>query len=246
MKCKNCDQALQGNYCSACGQSSAVGPINFATFSRELSESVFQVNRGLFFSIKELSVRPGHGLADYLAGKRKPFIKPITFVLSLSTLYFLVTQWTTQNTWLDDIISGWLSGAKGDSAMQAPPVLVRLKTNFAYVNLFLLPLFSLGSYLAFKPFRKNYLEHLVVNAYIAGQQALIYTLFTLLSLLGPAAIFESAPFFLAMAYTFWVFWQLFPLGLRALNILRSFLCYIIYYILVLALALSLVAISGLS
>ncbi len=52
MKCKNCAHLVDYNFCPNCGQSSTVGRINPANFLAELSDSVFQVNRGLFFTIR--------------------------------------------------------------------------------------------------------------------------------------------------------------------------------------------------
>lgn len=245
MKCKNCDQNLAGAYCSYCGQKADVGPLNFPNFLREISESIFQVNRGLFFTIKALFLNPAGNLEAYLAGKRKPFVKPLAYVLSLSTLYYLAGQWTTQNTWLDDVIAGWLNAEQENTSEAIPLLIARLKRNFAYLNLLLLPLFALASYLAFKPFGKNYFEHLVLNAYLSGQKALIYTLMILLGKIAPSVLWENIPYLLATAYTFWVFWRLFREGNRIVNILRSLLSYLIYWVLILAFALSLLALSGL-
>ncbi|MCB0631023.1 MAG: DUF3667 domain-containing protein, partial [Lewinella sp.] len=66
MNCKNCNQTAGGNFCAHCGQSTKVDKINLPNFLRELSEGVFQINRGFFFTLKELFVRPGYSIRAYL------------------------------------------------------------------------------------------------------------------------------------------------------------------------------------
>lgn len=87
MNCKNCDQKIEGNYCTNCGQSTKVDDINVAYVLRELSDSVFQVNKGLFYSIKAMFVSPGRNIRDYLDGKRQHLVKPIAHSLCLCVIY---------------------------------------------------------------------------------------------------------------------------------------------------------------
>lgn len=229
MVCKNCGNPLGGKFCSTCGQSAQVGRISFPNLIHEVSESLFQVNRGFFFTLKELFIRPGKTLTEFINGKRKDHFKPIAYVLTWSTLYFLTVQITNQNTWIDDAITGWMNGAKEETQTeQLPRSIIWLKSNYAYATLLLLPVFSFGSYLAFRRFGKNYFEHLVINSYITGQQAIIYSLFAIGNSLVPHLALESIPFFAATTYNFWVFWQFFSEGNRIINILRSIITYLLY------------------
>lgn len=231
MNCKNCNREVHGNFCSHCGQSSKIKRINLSNFLSEVSASLFQVNKGFFFTQRELFVRPGKSLEEFLNGKRKNHFKPIAYALTLSTLYFLIVQLTQQNTWMDDAITGWMNAATEiDSTLKVPKMGLWLAKNYAYSTLLLLPVFSLASYLSFFPFKKNYLEHIVVNAYITGHQALLYSIFALIGTIVEFDLLESLPLLVAVAYTFWVFWQLFSDGNRFVNILRSALTYLLYFI----------------
>ena len=230
MKCKNCGHTFEGNFCDNCGQSAKVERINFSNFISEVSETIFQVNRGFFFTLKELFKSPGKSLRDFLEGKRKSHFKPIAYLLILSTIYILATRITDTNTLVGYIVEGWMIGAsdKGSDA-EIPRVANWLLTNYAYLTLLLIPVFSLASYISFSTFRKTYLEHVVINSYITGQQAIIYSVFTIAgSLLDSEAIAEVVPLVLAVSYTFWVFWSLFDNGHRVINVLRSVLTYVLY------------------
>jgi len=232
MNCKNCGQIVEGNYCSNCGQKTSVVRLTFSTLVKELSESIFQVNRGFFYTFKELLLRPGEGIKDYLDGKRKRHFKPIAYLLLLSTLYFLVTQVSGQNTWMDDIITGFTLGAldKGDS-LQMPPVITWLSKNYAYTTLLLLPVFTLASYFSFRKYGINYVEHFVLNSYITGQQAVAYSILALIQTFVAYKPLEALPLFISLSYAFWVFAKFFKTGHKLNIFLRSILTYAIYMIL---------------
>lgn len=231
MNCKNCGHPIEGNFCSNCGQKTNVDRITLSNFLGEVSETVFQINRGFFYTLKELSIRPGHSLNEFLEGKRKNHFKPMAYVLTLSTLYFIIAQLTNQNTVLQEIISGWMQGvSEKDSVEQTPAIISWLSKNYAYTTLLLLPVFSLSSYLSFKRFGKNYLEHVVINAYITGQQAVIYSIFTLIGFVLEYEIIEAISFFSAIIYSIWSLVQFFSEGNTVVNILRTILTYFLYSI----------------
>ncbi len=245
MKCKNCGHTIDGKYCSHCGQHSNVDRINLPNFLNEVSESVFQINKGFFYTLISLFFRPGKSIREFLNGKRKKHFKPIAYVLILSTLYFLITQITNQNTWMEDLLSGFVEGAsEPNSEIRTPVILTWFSANFAYSTLILLPIFSLASYLSFLNFGANYIEHIVINSYVAGHQAIFYSLFALLGTVIESKLLESIPVLVAMSYTCWVFWKLFAKGNRVLNILRSFMTYFLYLFFSSVLLLAVMGISG--
>ena len=244
MNCKNCGEIINGQYCSHCGQNTNVGKITMSSLANEFSESLLQVNKGFFFTVKELFTRPGKTILEYLKGKRKNHFKPITYALTLSTIYYLVSQASGQNTWMDDLISGFSKGVyESTESKEIPAALIWFSKNFAYTTLLLLPVFSLASYLAFRSKEQNYLEHLVINAYTAGQQAIFYTLFCLIQSRIKSEVFEWLPIVSAFFYAIWVFWQIFEEGSRFSNVLRTIWTYILYLFLSTVLLLAIMGIT---
>lgn len=209
--------------------SARVSRINLPGFLNDISEDLLQVNRGFFFTLSELYTRPGESLKEFLDGKRKNHFKPIAYVLTLSTLYFLIAQLTDQKIWIDDLLTGWMEGAiELSTDAEIPAFLIWLADNYAYVTLLLLPVFSLSSYLSFKKFGNNYLEHIVINSYITGQQAIIYSIFAFSGTFIDSDIVESLPLLIAITYTFWVYVQFFSKGRPLGIIFRTILTYILY------------------
>lgn len=232
MNCKNCGNIVKDEFCSKCGQRSDVSRINFTSFINEVSQSFFQINKGFFYTLKELTVRPGNTLKEYLDGKRKNHFKPITYLITLSTVYFFITKMTDQNTLIGDLVAGWMNGASElNSNVEIPKIASWFLTNYAYTTLLLLPIFSLASYIAFFKFNKTYLEHVVLNSYITGHQAIFYSFFVVIGAVSANTVFEMLPAMFAVSYTFWVFWQFFSQGNRAMNIFRSLMAYTLYLIL---------------
>lgn len=229
MNCKNCGQIVKGNYCSHCGQKSSVSRITRSSFLNELSESTFQINRGFFYTLKELFIRPGKSIQEYLDGKRKKHFKPIAYLLTFSTIYLIISQISSQNTWTDDLVTGFSLGGSGKEEM--PTILVWIAKNYTYTTLILLPVFSFASFLCFKRLGRNYFEHSVINSYITGQQAIFYTLFALLKKYIESEVLEVVPIIIATSYTFWVYSQLSDKERRIKVLLRSSLTYLLYLIL---------------
>lgn len=231
MKCKNCEAIVISKFCSNCGQNSNVSKITISKLLQDLTESIFQFNSGLLFTLKELFTRPGNSIQEYLLGKRKNHFKPIAYVLVFSTIYFLITRMTSQNTWVDDLISGFFKGAYDtEEAGKLPKIVAWFANNYAYTTLLLIPIFSLASYLSFRKYETNYLEHIVLNCYTTGHQAICYTIFSLLNAIVDFYYLELFPALIATAYIFWVFSQFFDKENRFTNFLRSILTYILYFL----------------
>ena len=98
MSCKNCGHDLEGNFCSNCGQSAKVDKISYGYVLSEIPNSLFQIDHGFFYTVKELFTRPGNSLREFMEGKRKDHYKPLAFLLITSTLYALFDYFSFNGT----------------------------------------------------------------------------------------------------------------------------------------------------
>ena len=234
MRCKNCDSSFDGSFCNSCGQNSRVDKINISNFLSELSDSVFQINRGLFFTVRELFLRPGHSIREFIQGKRKNHFKPIAYVFALSTVYFLVSQISDSPTMIDDFFSGFnKAGEERELPTNSSVIINWLSNNYAYTTLLLLPLFSLATYLSFQGTKHNYLEHIVINSYVIGQQAIFYSFFMVIGVITTKVdLTVMAAVVISVLFNFWTFCQFFKDRKPIIVILRLIFAYFIYLILV--------------
>lgn len=232
MNCKNCNAVVKGKFCSECGQNINVGVLTFGGLLNELSQNIFQVDKGFFFTLKEMFVQPGLSIRNYLSGKRKSHFKPIAYLLILSTIYFLIIKVSGQETWIDNIFSGWTQYSAADSDEKIMPPAIRWASdNYAYVTLICIPLFSLTSLVFFRKERATYVEHIVLNSYITGHQALLYSLFAILKYFFNFSILELLPFLISIGYNIWVFNQFFNNSSKIKNTFRIAFTYLLYIIL---------------
>ena len=231
MICKNCNNNFEGNFCNNCGQKSDVQKVNFNYFINEISNSFFQVDRGIFYTIKELSIRPGKSIRDYLKGKRKPHYKPLAFALVTTTIYVILSHFIGKKTLLGNFISGFFYGnnEKGEFS-KIPDNFHWLLNNTTYVFLLLIPVFSFSSYLIFKKSNYNYFEHLILNLYIAGMQSIIYIFFSLFAFLLKIEkdTAEILALIFSILYLFWTYNKFFDKKKAFITILLSLFTYTLY------------------
>ncbi len=231
MICKNCDNNFEGDFCNNCGQKASVQKVNFNYFINEISNSFFQVNRGIFYTLKELSVRPGKSIRDYLKGKRKPHYKPLAFALVTSTIFVLLSYLIGEKTFLGEALSGLSDGFKeNENSSDIQNGFNWLLNNITYLLLLLVPFFSFSSYLIFKKSKYNYFEHLILNFYIAGLQSVIYLFFSLFFFLFNIKNYyiEILPIIISILYLFWTYIKFFNNKKAFLTILLTLLTYILY------------------
>jgi len=186
------------------------------------------------YSIKELLIRPGHTIREFILGKRKDHFKPIAFVLVMSTIYFLVSKISDHPTLIDDFLAGFSAGGEERGlSTNSSTILIWLSDNYAYTTLLLIPLFSLASYISFLGLGRNYLEHIVINSYITGLQAIFYSFFMFIGV-----IINNEDFTVLLAvivsilYCYWSFSQFYNDTKRIKIILRLLLTYILYVFIV--------------
>ncbi|MDI9339714.1 MAG: DUF3667 domain-containing protein [Sediminibacterium sp.] len=173
--CKNCGFPAGGNYCGNCGQSRSVHKINFKSILHEIQHGLFHVDKGILFTINELFFRPGNAIRDYLEGKRIAYFKPFAFAFIIATVYALLNGFWGNNSPVSVKIS-----YESESLLWIVSLLHWMEKYYAYGNILMLPLVSFGSYWAFAITKRNFAEHLVLNAYVSGQVTFVYLLIVIL------------------------------------------------------------------
>jgi hypothetical protein len=81
--CKNCNEAITGNFCVNCGQKK-YKKIDKKYVLDEIQYTFLHANKGLLYSIKNILKNPGNTAKEFIDGNRVNHYKPIllTFVLS--------------------------------------------------------------------------------------------------------------------------------------------------------------------
>jgi hypothetical protein len=92
-KCKSCGFSGTGNYCSQCGQSFNTKRITIRELLRELIHFFTHIEKGFFYTLKQLIVAPGRMQLAYIEGKRNIHQKPFSMFLICATFTALFRYW---------------------------------------------------------------------------------------------------------------------------------------------------------
>ena len=90
--CATCGTTYQGNYCPRCGQSYRIGRYSLKSAMLLLLDVWGLGNRGMFRSIRDLLLRPGYMIRDYLGGMQMAYFPPFKMFFLLATLSLLVNS----------------------------------------------------------------------------------------------------------------------------------------------------------
>ena len=88
--CQTCGQMFQGNYCPRCGQSAKIGRYSFKKALLLFLDVWGLGNRGMFRTLRDLILRPGYMIRDYLSGMQMAYFPPFKLFFLLTTLSLLV------------------------------------------------------------------------------------------------------------------------------------------------------------
>lgn len=88
--CPNCQAPVFGPYCARCGQETVIGKLRLRDFSHEYLQNFVTLEGRLWRSLWLLVSQPGQLTLEFLAGRRRRYVRPIPLYLSLSFLLFVL------------------------------------------------------------------------------------------------------------------------------------------------------------
>ena len=89
-ECATCGTHYEGNYCPRCGQSAKIGRYSFKNAFLLFLDVWGLGNRGMFRSIRDLILRPGYMIRDYLRGMQMAYFPPFKLFFLLLALWLVV------------------------------------------------------------------------------------------------------------------------------------------------------------
>ena len=163
LECKNCSNSFEGTYCPACGQKYIDKRLTLKESLYWVANSLFNLEKGFFYTTKEVIRKPGKVNKDFLGGITIPYVHPFRFLFIWATISAILAIYTTA---IED--SSTLFSDPNVAEKQMKFMKSYLSFMKKYMSLFvmgLIPLMSLASYLVLKRKKLNYAEHLVINSF---------------------------------------------------------------------------------
>ena len=90
--CRNCGAPVDGAYCAACGQETALRLPTLREFLREAAGRYVAFDGRFWRTVFALLTRPGFLTREYLAGRRRRYIRPARLYLFATLIFFAVTR----------------------------------------------------------------------------------------------------------------------------------------------------------
>ena len=109
-ECSTCGTAFCGNYCPRCGQMAAVGRFSFKKALLLFLDVWGMGNRSIFRSARDLMLRPGYLIRDYVGGMQSAYFPPFKMFFLLAALSLIVEHG-----------SGTGSGTRAERTPEQPP-----------------------------------------------------------------------------------------------------------------------------
>ena len=88
--CYTCGEEYHGNYCPQCGQSARIGRYSFKAALLLFLDVWGMGNRGMFRTLRDLILRPGYMIRDYISGMQMAYFPPFKLLFLLTALLLIV------------------------------------------------------------------------------------------------------------------------------------------------------------
>lgn len=228
-RCLNCNNKVAKHYCDNCGQSIHTNRINTKHLIEELQYGIFHINKGVLYTAKELLLNPGITIKNYLIGKRIKYTKPFTFLLICGTIYSIIFH-LFHFFPLEDMNSN------NNMILEYLPIYNWYSNYYSLSSLFLIPFYSLSTYLFFYKKGYNYIEHLVIFSYINGTKILLILVFYPLIYLSKSYGIYQAVHILAEIYVIYALTQFFKSNSSLKAMGKVVLCLLLTFIVIVIIA----------
>jgi hypothetical protein len=172
--CLNCNAEINEQFCSNCGQSSETHKINLHYLWHDIQHGLLHFDKGILYTTKELFTRPGNSIREFLDGKRVNHFKPISLVIILAGIYSLLSHFFHLNLFSNYYEMKGSGMGYNEFKTSVDKLSEWLSQHYSVLTLLQIPVFSIGTYLMFKKEGYNFIEHLVINSFIAGQKLILH------------------------------------------------------------------------
>lgn len=182
--CLNCGHAVDGNFCSECGQENTDYRVSLRRLLGDVADELFQVESRLWRSLWHPVRYPGRLTREYNAGRRVRYTSPLRLYLLTSVVYFGLAAWFPPSTAnlkvqvepesrgdlpaprsdfqrrLRDRVGGLAELGPDEASRRLQAVMLREMPKAVAV---LLPIFALLTMALFRRPRRFFVEHLVAS-----------------------------------------------------------------------------------
>jgi ribosomal protein L37E len=218
MKCKNCGANLSGNYCAECGVPAKLKRINAQYIIHEI-EHVLHLDKGIFYTLKELFIRPGKSVREFILESRNRLVKPIIFIILTSLVYSVLNS----TFHFED---GYVTyGNLPDGSVNK--IFSWVQSHYGYANILMSVFIAFWLKLFFRKHEFNFFEIIILLCYVVGVCMILLGVFGVLESLTSWPL-TTVGAYLFFFYATWAIGQFYES--KFANYLKALFAYILGYV----------------
>ncbi|MDR0230416.1 MAG: DUF3667 domain-containing protein [Flavobacteriaceae bacterium] len=215
MNCTTCQTEVTTPYCPTCGQAPILKRIDSHYLIHEIGH-VLHFEKGIFYTIKELLIKPGNTVRKFIVEDRSRLVKPVIFVIIASLIYSIIAHYFHMDSFvayanaeegISDKVFQW-----GDS-------------HSGYMNVIIGVFIAMWAKLFFKKYGFNLFEILILLCFVSGMSMIIFAVFAIAEGITAISLMPAAGV-VGIIYCTWAIAQFFD-GLKAINYVKAFFAYVL-------------------
>lgn len=197
--CRNCSHTVNGNFCGQCGQPVNIKRVDSHYILHEI-QHILHFEKGILYTVKELLIRPGQSIKEFINDNRSRLVKPILFIIITSLIYSIINHFF-------HIEQGYVAYS-GQKKSAIGLIVDWVQNHYGYGNILMGIFISFWLKLFFKKYNYNFFEILILLCFVMGVGMLIFSFFAFLEGLTKYRLMKiSGP--LGVAYCTWAIAQFF-------------------------------------
>ena len=219
MNCKNCNAEVNQNYCPNCGQAAKIKRIDGRYIVHEI-QHVLHFERGILFTVRELLIRPGESVRNFLSENRSRLVKPIIFIIITSLIFSLLNHFF-------HFEDGYVKyNETQQSAMGY--IFKWVQDHYGYANIIMGIFIAFWVKLFFRKSNYNFFEILILLCFVMGIGMLIYSVFAIFQGLTHIDL-SIAGGIIGFIYSAWAIGQFFDKS-KFSNYVKAFISYFLGFL----------------
>jgi hypothetical protein len=130
-------------------------------------EHVLHFERGILYTIRELLIRPGQNIKNFINENRSRLVKPVIFIIVTSLIYTLISHFF-------HIEEAYI---KYDNANKTEVNVINdwIQSHYGYANIIMGVFIAFWLKVFFKKYDYNFFEILILLCFVLGMEMLIFS-----------------------------------------------------------------------
>jgi FtsH-binding integral membrane protein len=215
--CTNCLEPISLNFCQNCGNPTKLERID-RRYAIQEAISLLGFEKGFLYTIKELLLRPGQTIHDYLISNRNKYTKPLTFLLLASAIYTFVVHYFK----VESIYQERVEKSYENSSVSSTIILIQ--NNYGYANIISTVFIIFWLKLFFKKYHYNMYETAVLLFFVMGEVMIFSVLMPINTKYFNSPIIENVVTIAGLVYMGWAIGQFYEKKFS--NYTKAFFVYI--------------------